>query len=625
MKFKKLYLTLFCFSLVNFTFSQEIRLPHLFTFIDSPVVEQRQVLTHEEIEESKACDLPELLTSAGIQLLSYGPYGLNQNPSIRGFTDETVRVVIDGICVNNAQYGTFDFSSINVDNIEKIEIVRGGFTEGVSDEGAVGGVIYITTKKQQLGTHFFGDFLIKSFFNANLPFDTFIQSGGFNAQTGENTFIKANGKIAWANNKYIYVNYKNGYSERKNAEVLDGNANLNFLHYFGNGNSFSINELFYGGDKNTPGTENSKNPGNQKDFNNNLTMQLIQPEFKPGIRLENSLCWLGNLRFYDDSLGSSKHNVNSAKYAGVLNLYKWDNFSEDVGLTFDYTHLNSSDDGIHDQFSGTLKSTAKYSKNGFNFSLPLAAKFCNQNFAFTPKVGTGYKTEYLDIFIDAYKMTQFPNMDDLYWDSNGYHGNPNLKPENGWGGDCTINIHNVWFPVSVCFFSNYYKNKIQWANTNGIWGPQNIASAFYFGVDANFEKSFLQDRISIRGNGEYLYTRLLDKSNKTYYGNKIMWTPDFTAAVTTNFKLPATEKFPATQLAIETTYMGKRYVSNANISFLEPYLLINLSGEMEFKIKKAELKPYFRFDNLLNTSYQSVENYPMPGISLTLGIKLNGF
>ena len=29
------------------------------------------------------------------------------------------------------------------------DFVRGGFTEGVEDEGAVGGVIYITTKKQE--------------------------------------------------------------------------------------------------------------------------------------------------------------------------------------------------------------------------------------------------------------------------------------------------------------------------------------------------------------------------------------------------------------------------------------------------------------------------------------------
>ena len=98
--------------------------------------------------------LSQVIERCGIQNLSYGAYGLESKPSIRGFTDETVRVVIDGICVNNAQYGTFDFSAIDISAIEKIEIIRGGFTEGVEDEGAVGGVIYITTKKTDLKNTF---------------------------------------------------------------------------------------------------------------------------------------------------------------------------------------------------------------------------------------------------------------------------------------------------------------------------------------------------------------------------------------------------------------------------------------------------------------------------------------
>ena len=148
----------------TYAFSQETtdeissgELPKIYTFIDSGVVEQRISFSKEEIENSNAQDITSFFQSAGIQILSYGPYGLESKPSIRGFTDETVRVIIDGICVNNAQYGTFDFSTLNIDNIEKIEIVKGGFTEQVSDEGAVGGAVYITTKKQILGHHFSTD------------------------------------------------------------------------------------------------------------------------------------------------------------------------------------------------------------------------------------------------------------------------------------------------------------------------------------------------------------------------------------------------------------------------------------------------------------------------------------
>ena len=62
----------------------------IYSYIDSSLVEQKVVLNSEEIKEANVSDLPSLLVSCGIQILSYGTYGLEQKPSIRGFTDETV-------------------------------------------------------------------------------------------------------------------------------------------------------------------------------------------------------------------------------------------------------------------------------------------------------------------------------------------------------------------------------------------------------------------------------------------------------------------------------------------------------------------------------------------------------
>ena len=251
----------------------------------------------------------------------------------------------------------------------------------------------------------------------------------------------------------------------------------------------------------------------------------------------------------------------------------------------------------------------------------MAVKFCNENFAFSPKLGLGVKTKHLDVFVDSYRMIQFPNMDDLYWDDGINKGNPNLLPESGWGGDFTINGHDLWLPFSICVFSNFYENKIQWASSGT---PQNVASAFYLGVDASFEKSFWKEFVNLKGNVEYLYTKLLDK-NSINYGKKIMWTPDFVGSFSCVIKIPATKIFPESTFAIDTNYVGKRYISNLNLNFMEPYVLVNLIAQTEFELKKWKINPYARIDNLLDANYQAVENYPMPGISLTLGIKLKEF
>lgn len=157
--------TLFCTSVIfgnSIFFSQNLNqsqtentmfLPEITTYIPSSL-ENKITIKSEQIQKQHYQNILQLLSENSVQILSYGDYGLEQKPSIRGFTDETVRVVIDGVCMNNPQTGTFDFSSININNIEEISIIKGGYNEGTEDEGAVGGVIYITTKKNTIKQFF---------------------------------------------------------------------------------------------------------------------------------------------------------------------------------------------------------------------------------------------------------------------------------------------------------------------------------------------------------------------------------------------------------------------------------------------------------------------------------------
>lgn len=618
-------------SLQNTQTSQIQTLPKIVTYVDFPVVEQRQVYTKDEIAKMNAADLPSLFQAAGIQILSYGSYGLEQKPSIRGFTDETVRVVIDGICVNNPQYGTFDFTSLNPDDIEKIEIVRGGFTEGVSDEGAVGGAIYITTKKQSLGHNFSTNTLLKTYFNAEKFLDTISQSFSYNGQIAENSFLKASAKATSVQNEYIFKNFRGKPTLRKNSNVYDAHSNLGFSHFFGNGNSFSANDIFYAGYKNTPGTENSGSAGIQQDYDNNLNFSLDFPSIKNAAKATTILGWISTNRFYDDNKYSSnstksEHYINTINFSQSAELYKFDKFKQSAGFTLEGVFMDSTRDGNHNQFSGTFKETSKvFVSDVISFSVPLAIKFSGENFAFIPKAGVKFHFEYLDFLLNAYRMIQFPNFDDLYWNENGYHGNPDLKPENGLGAEATINVRNKILPFSFAVFTNYYENKIQWANaksTNGntTWSPQNVASAFYLGFDFSAEQTFFKIW-KIRANAEYLYTRILDKSEakKTEYGKRIMWTPDLVFSIITSLD------FSFATFTAEINYTGKKYTSNVNTVFVEPYCLVNLSGELKtLRFRHAQpshFSPYFRLDNIFNVDYEAVPDYPMPGISLSIGVK----
>ena len=91
-------------------------------------------------------------------------------------------------------------------------------------------------------------------------------------------------------------------------------------------------------------------------------------------------------------------------------------------------------------------------------------------------------------------------------------------------------------------------------------------------------------------NGEYLYNRLLDKSNKYTYGKRIMWTPDFVCTLvnTLNFELA--------KISLTASYVGRRYTSNMNIYYLKPYVLMGLSAEGT--PIRGKFTPYLKIDNL---------------------------
>lgn len=593
--------------------SDEVDLGHVYTYLEKPVAEQRIVITKEDIEKSHSEDLTSLLQSQGIQILSYGAYGLESKPSIRGFTDETVRVVIDGVCVNNAQYGTFDFSSINVNQIEKIEIVKGGFTEGVSDEGSVGGTIYITTKKQNVSKEFFSDTSAKTYFNPVWPVDTLSQKLNFSRPLGENTFFKTSAALTLAQNRFLYKSDSNQYVYQDNSQVWDTDLSAAFTHFFGAGSSISISDAIYAGNKFCPGQENNTNIGLQKDYDNRFVISMINPAIKNAFRLENNLAYLLNIRFYDSLSESSSHYVNTITYNSIFTYYGSDFFRESLGFTFDGVFLDSTNDGKHNQFTYTAKSTSKFFFNDiFSLSIPLTVKFQGENFAFVPKLGLKTSFDFGDFNLALYRMVQFPIMDDLYWGGAGAVGNPDLLPETGWGGEVTFNSKLKFLPLSLCIFTNYYENKIQWSLSTPLM-PQNISSAFYAGIDLDIEKAFFNDMLSFKFSCEYLYNRLLNKNDPYTYGNRIMWTPDFVASLVINLNL---EKW---SLSLDTSYMGKRYTHNENITYMKPYVLMNASASFT---ESGWIVPYVKVENLLFQDYEAVENYPMPLTSVTLGCSI---
>lgn len=105
------------------------------------------VYTRQDIERLQAKTLPELLSgSTGIDIVQTGGYGKDTNMYMRGTNSDHVLVLIDGIKVGSVTSGTTPFQFIPIDQVERVEIIRGPQSSLYGSE-AIGGVIQIFTRK----------------------------------------------------------------------------------------------------------------------------------------------------------------------------------------------------------------------------------------------------------------------------------------------------------------------------------------------------------------------------------------------------------------------------------------------------------------------------------------------
>lgn len=105
------------------------------------------VITAEEIAARGKTTVAELLRSvAGLDVARGGGDGQVTSLFLRGGSSSHTLVLIDGVRVNNAATGAFDFADLMSDQIERIEVLRGPQSTLYGSE-AMTGVVSITTRR----------------------------------------------------------------------------------------------------------------------------------------------------------------------------------------------------------------------------------------------------------------------------------------------------------------------------------------------------------------------------------------------------------------------------------------------------------------------------------------------
>ena len=134
------------------------------------------VFTREEIERSQEQYVSDLLQQVpGLDVIRNGGQGGNTSIFMRGANSEHTLVILDGIELNNPVNPSraFNFSDLTLDNVERIEVLRGP-QGSLYGSDAIGGVINIISRRARRGVNVgaaveggsFDRFAGKAFFEA---------------------------------------------------------------------------------------------------------------------------------------------------------------------------------------------------------------------------------------------------------------------------------------------------------------------------------------------------------------------------------------------------------------------------------------------------------------------------
>ena len=108
------------------------------------------------------------------------------------------------------------------------------------------------------------------------------------------------------------------------------------------------------------------------------------------------------------------------------------------------------------------------------------------------------------------------------------------------------------------------------------------------------------------------YTYLLAKDDKTH--KYLTYQPKHKASLSLNYKGKA-----GLNAGLEGQFVDRSFDNAVNSRYVKRYYVVGLRVSQEIN---DEINIFIKIDNLLNKKYQIRRGYPLPGLSVTSGIKL---
>jgi vitamin B12 transporter len=620
------------------------------------------VITRADIDARQSITLPDaLLYVPGVAIGRTGPEGGTASIFLNGGNSSFTKVLVDGTPVNEPG-NAVDFSNFTLDNVDKVEVVRGA-ESAVYGSDAVDGVIQVITHR---GT-------------TRIPeVSVFAQGGSYDTGRGGAQLSGLLGAFDYS----AAASYFSTAGPSDENYFLNRTLSGNFGYRFGEGNQLRLTLRNNTSNAQTPGQVLLEPPSPDSHTDYHFFSSNARWDFATGRHWHYQLIGAESYNrqftadpiqsFYatDPLIGCPQTNPVAIATPEFCDF-------TDPGSRFQYNRasINAQSSYLLPNFSGTagyqyevenghipflaVGHVRRNNQGGFldfryvphpRASLTFAARAeANENFGtrVVPRVGASLMLLQGRGFWGETRLRAFygqgikePRFDQLYNDQFGDFGNPALKPESSKTWSVGIE-QKLWDNRAILrgeYFSNRYYDLISFAFCLPLLSPAtgNSCGVFIPGAPPSFGYYFNTDRARARGtniSGEVKIIRWLMVTGSYSYDDSLV--------------LAAPNAFDPTE--VPGNRLARRPVNSGTLSAIAAWRKVNVTLASYFTGRRTDsdflglglnhTAGYARFDlassyelgrgvstfvraaNIFDKSYQDALGYPTLRREVLVGMK----
>ena len=588
------------------------------------------VITRERLEQSKKTTVIEALQEVlGVSIIQNGPPGAAASVFLRGANSEHTLILMDGVELNDpiSPSRSFDLAHLTLDNIERIEILRGPQSTLYGSD-ALGGVVNIISKKGQGKPKF-------SLSSVAGSYGTIITSAGINGSTERMHYSLGTSYFRSDGFSSASANYE-GNEEKDGYRNLSLWGRLGFRLFDNLDVDLILRTLNTQIDIDNGGGAQGDDPNNVQDYNALFIKTQIRNlmlnnrwELKLGLSLvdydrqhENPA---DEAHLLDSENGFFKSKLFQIDWQNNLFLHETNTFTLGIDYQQEQGESEYNSDGIWGPFSSIFPSrrahvTGFYLQdqirlaNRFFATLGLRLDDHSQfGSAVTYRLAPAFFIEATQTKFRATYGTAFksPSLYQLYAPGTflGPIGNAELNPEKSIGWDIGVEQQLLGGKalLAVTYFYNDYKDLI---NFDFLQGYMNIGKAESKGTEILIQARPFDD---MSFNATYTKTEAKDKDTDA----DLLRRPKqkFSASLNYNFQKKANINLTFIRIGEQDDMDFSTWPSTQLT--LPSYSLLNAAVSFNFA---SSFQIFCRLDNIFNKEYEMIKGYGTPGFSVYGGV-----